>query len=102
MRLTDKEVRLIAQVRSTSTGKVTAVTYRGEIRAIKTEIDAETFDRAHGQDKPWAGKAELETQPEKRYTVKNSEPAKSPKPIETPTETKTQEAAPSPGTEKTF
>lgn len=48
MKLDQKEARLIAELRATPTGKITTVKYAGEIKSIRTEIDAEIADKARG------------------------------------------------------
>jgi hypothetical protein len=90
MKLDPKEARLIAELRGTPTGKVTVSKFGGEIRSIRTEIDAELADKARGQAGPWS--VPRGTVPGETETKKISEPLKRPGSIAKPDEIRTREA----------
>lgn len=91
MKLDPKEARLIAELRGTPTGKITVSKYAGEIRSIRTEIDAELADKARGQGEHWGRPVPRGTSPE---TKKISEPVKPAKTIGNAEEVRTQEGDP--------
>lgn len=89
MKLTQREARLINELRSVPTGKIVAVKYAGEIRAVKVEVDVEASDRARGHAQIWKG-IDAEVALEKK-TIRISEPQKTLESVETPIETRIQE-----------
>jgi len=86
VKLDPKEARLISQLRHTPTCKMTIVKYGGEIKAMKTEIDADLADKAAAEAQ---AKVPRGTH---REIVKISEPVKEAQPLINIEPTRTQEA----------
>lgn len=62
MKLTPKEARLIEELRRVPTAKITVVTHSGEIKTVRTEIDAEISDKASGMGEIWKKPSTTRTQ----------------------------------------
>jgi hypothetical protein len=95
MRLDPKEARLIAELRATPTGKITAVKFKGEIRAVKIEVDLAMVDKASGAQSPFGvsrGTAPGEM-PKERKVIRISEPMKPASAIENIEETDSEDEA---------